>query len=151
MSETATERRFEIDIPAGKTKTLAVEEQLIQSQRFALNSLRDDRIVFYLSQRVIDTETREILQNITSLRSSLAGVEADRKKVEAAISTIHTEQDRIRRNLEALESGSELYRRYVGMLDVQEDELIRLAADLKAAQNAESGARKALADYIGGL
>ena len=151
VSETATQRRFEIDVPAGTTKTLTVEEHRIQSQKVALNTLRDDRIVFYLSQRVIDTETRQILRNITSLRSTLAAMEANRKKVEAGISTIHTEQDRIRRNLEALESGSELYRRYVGILDAQEDELVKLASELKTAQNAESGARRALADYISGL
>ncbi len=148
--ETQSTWRFEIDAAAGETTTLPVVEELVRSRRFALNTIRDDQIVFYLSQRIIDAETRRTLDRIRQLRADLSARESERRNLETRIAVIYHDQTRIRDNLQALESESELYRRYVEILDGQEDELQELAGELTAARNAESAARKALGGFIAG-
>lgn len=150
-SETQNTWRFEIDVTPGKSAILPVVEEYIQGREFALNTIRDEQIVFYLSQKVIDTPTRRILEQIQQLRSNLSARESERRGIESRIAVIHRDQDRIRQNLNALESGTELYRRYVEILDGQEDELQGLSDELKAAQAAEAAARKALGDFLAGL
>ncbi len=150
-TETQSSWRFELDVAAGSTTTLPVVEQLIQSRKIALNTMRDDQIVFYLSQNVIDSGTRRVLDRIQTLRADLSDKDSVRRGFETRIAVIHRDQDRIRENLQALESGSELYQRYVEVLNGQEDELQQLSVDLKAAQNAEADARKALRDFIAGV
>jgi chromosome segregation ATPase len=102
--------------------------------------------VFYLSQRVLDSDTRSALETIRRLRANLSNREAEKADIERKISAIHREQDRIRQNLEALESGSNLYRRYVSVLEGQEDELESLSASLADAEKKAQAARKALED-----
>ena len=148
-SETQNSWRFEIDVEAGESASLPVVEEYIQSRKFSLNTIRDDQIVYYLSQRIINNETRKTLERIRELRSELAARESERRKLETRIAVIYHDQDRIRDNLQALESESELYRRYVEILNSQEDELQGLNAELKTAINDESLAQQALVDFIG--
>jgi DNA repair exonuclease SbcCD ATPase subunit len=133
-------------VAAGGSGSLSLVEQRIQSRRFALNTIREDQIVFYLSQRVLDSDTRSALETIRRLRANLSNREAEKADIERKISAIHREQDRIRQNLEALESGSNLYRRYVSVLEGQEDELESLSASLADAEKKAQAARKALED-----
>lgn len=149
-SETRTTWRFEIDVVPGESVVLPVVEENVQSRDFALSTIRDNQISFYLSQNVIDGNTRRILERIRQLRSELSSRETERRRIESRIAVIHRDQDRIRENLRSLESESELYKRYAEILNGQEDELEELAADLKAAQAAEAAARKALGDFLEG-
>ncbi|RKX83791.1 MAG: hypothetical protein DRP70_14270 [Spirochaetes bacterium] len=148
-SETQNSWRFEIDVEAGKSVSLPVVEEYVQSRKFTLNTIRDDQIVYYLSRRVINNETRKTLERIRELRSALAARVSERRKLETRIAVIYHDQDRIRDNIQALESGSELYRRYVEILNGQEDELQGINDELKTAVNAETQARQTLEDYIG--
>jgi hypothetical protein len=150
-SETAGTWRFEVDVDGNQSVTMPVVEEYIQSRNFSLSSLRDDRIAFYLSQSVIDPDTRTALVRIRTLRQTVSAREAERRRIEADIAVIHREQDRIRENLRSLESGSDLYKRYVEILDGQEDDLIELSERLSGAKNAEEAARRALADYIASI
>lgn len=149
--ETQSTWRFEIDAAAGETTTLPVVEELVRSRRFALNTIQDDQIVFYLSQRVIDAETRRTLERIRRLRADLSARESERRNLETRIAVIYHDQTRIRDNLQALESESDLYQRYVEILNGQEDELQELSVELNTARNAEAAARQALGDFIRGL
>ncbi len=146
--ETQSTWRFELDVEAGETASLPVVEEYVRSRNFALNSIRDDQILFYLSQKVINSETRRILERIRELRSALTARESERRNLESRISVIYRDQTRIRDNLQALESGTELYQRYVEILNGQEDELQKLKVELETARNAESAARKTLGDFI---
>jgi len=150
-SETAGTWRFEVDVDGNQSVTMPVVEEYIQSRDFSLSSLRDDRIAFYLSQSVIDPDTRTALVRIRTLRQTVSARETERRRIEADIAVIHREQDRIRENLRSLESGSDLYKRYVEILDGQEDDLIELSERLSTAKNAEEAARRSLADYIASL
>jgi hypothetical protein len=151
VSETGASLRFETDVAAGETSTLAVVEERVRSQTVGLFNIREDQITFYLSQRTIDPQTARALERIRSLRSTLVDREAERRAIEQEISTIYREQERIRSNLAVLETGADLYRRYLQTLTEQEDALEELQADLQRAREREAQAREALGEYIESL
>lgn len=150
-SETASTFRFETSVAAGETRTLTVTEERVRSQSVSLQTIGDDQIGFYLSQRTIDEETSRALERIRTLRATVAERERERRGVEQDIDDIHRAQERIRANLGVLESDTDLYRRYVETLTEQEETLDALQADLRRARERESDARSALRDFIESL
>ena len=150
-SETASTFRFETDVAAGASRTLTVTEERVRSQSVSLSTIGDDQIGFYLSQRTIDDETAGELERIRSLRSTVAERERERRSIEREIDDIFRAQERIRANLDVLESDTDLYRRYVETLASQEETLAQLQADLRRARERESEARNALRHFIESL
>jgi outer membrane murein-binding lipoprotein Lpp len=150
-TETQDRYRFEVDVEGSSTRTLAVEEEYIQENVVAVQNLNDSQIAIYLSQSVIDDETAAILGRVRELRSALADRRAERQQIANQISAIHQEQDRIRQNLDVVETGSTLYQRYIDTLTEQEDRLEQLNDQLSAAAAAEQAAQRALSDYLASL
>ncbi len=151
VSETASAYRFETSVPAGASRTLTVTEERVRSQSIGLQTIGDDQIGFYLSQRTIDGETARTLERIRSLRATLADRERERRSIEQEMDDIFRAQERIRSNLEVLESDTDLYRRYVETLTSQEEQLEELQSDLRRARERESEARSALREFIESL
>ena len=151
VSETASAYRFETSVPAGANRTLTVTEERVRSQSIGLQTIGDDQIGFYLSQRTIDGETARTLEHLRSLRSTLADRERERRSIEQEMDDIFRAQERIRSNLGVLESDTDLYRRYVETLTEQEETLEELQADLRRARERESEARSALREFIESL
>ena len=151
VSETASAYRFETSVPAGASRTLTVTEERVRSQSISLQTIGDDQIGFYLSQRTIDDETARTLERIRSLRSTLADRERERRSIEQEMDDIFRAQERIRSNLGVLESDTDLYRRYVETLTSQEEQLEELQSDLRRARERESEARSALREFIESL
>ena len=151
VDETASQWRFQIDAPATGTTTAKVVEEYVRSQTYALVSLSDDQIVFYLSQKAIDQESASQLRRIRELQGAIRTRENERRAIEAEINTIYREQQRIRSNMEVLDPETDLYKRYLQTFTSQEDRLEALNRDLTAARAAEQRARDALADYVESL
>jgi hypothetical protein len=149
--ETANQWRFQIDAPATGTVTTEIVEEYVRSQTYSLSTLSDDQIVFYLSQQTIDDESVAQLNRIRELQRLIRTRESERRTVEAEINTIYREQQRIRSNMEVLDTTTDLYRRYLESFTNQEDRLEELNRAVAAARSAEQDARNALSDYIESL
>ena len=149
--ETASAYRFELETVPGETATLVVAEERVRSQRVGLSGIRDDQIAFYLEQREIDAATARTLERLRELRGRVADRERARRALEQELTAIHREQERIRANLQVLESGTDLYQRYLAALGSQEDQIDRIGERLRTAANQEEEARGALRDFIESL
>ena len=123
----------------------------MRSQRVGLSGIRDDQIAFYLEQREIDAATARTLERLRELRGRVADRERARRALEQELTAIHREQERIRANLQVLESGTDLYQRYLAALGSQEDQIDRIGERLRTAANQEEEARGALRDFIESL
>lgn len=149
--ETASQWRFQVEAPATGTVRVPIVEENVRSQTYALTSLNDDQIAFYISQPTIDNESAAQLQKIRELQRAVQDRENDRRAIEAEINTIYREQQRIRSNMEVLDTATDLYKRYLETFTSQEDRLETLNGDLVAARTAEQQARDALRDYVESL
>jgi len=67
------------------------------------------------------------------------------------VSSITADQKRIRENMRAIDADTDLYRRYLGTLNEQEDRLAALRQRLGEARQTLEAARKARSAYFASL
>ena len=149
VAETSASLRFMV--PVSGSMSFEVLEQQLRSQSFGLTSLDSNQIAFYLSEQATDAATARALERVRELQGVVSGRERDRRAIELQINDIYREQQRIRSNIEVLDSNTDLYKRYLAELTEGEDELDVLEVNLAQARLAEQAARDALADYVEGL
>lgn len=128
--------------------TATVVEERIRSQQYALTRISDDALASFTSNRLINPAVRRTLQNITTLRETLANATRTRQQLETRRDAIFSDQQRIATNMAQLDRNSSLYRRYASDLNRQEDELRMLRDDLEDARRDEEQARSALQEYL---
>ena len=136
---------------AAAPTTLRVVEERRSSQTVALTNVDSGTVAFYLKQQVVSAAVRDALAKLASLRGELADLARERQGIESQISGIHSDQERIRSNMSALDHGSTLYRRYVVTLNSQEDTLENLVGRLDSLQMSERAKQKEIDSYIDSL
>jgi len=141
---TATLYRFAVPVPAGKTATLQVITEKPIESTFALLDGDVNEIVAYADKSDIPASTRQALGRIVTARRHLQNLTEQAAAADARIAEIGREQDRIRRNMAALDRTSPLYRRYVAELDAQETQIGTLRADAQRLRAQADAARTAL-------
>jgi hypothetical protein len=146
--QTRDSYRFLVPLAAGSTAELSVVEERQVSQTVQLTNLSEDQIAIYLRAPEVSGKAKQALQGLTERKAALAAVVAQRQALEQRVSSIYQEQTRIRSNMERLERSSDLYSRYVGLLNAQEDQLAVSLAQIDDLRQQELKQREALDAYI---
>jgi phosphopantetheine adenylyltransferase len=146
MEKTAAAYRFEIALPADSTQTFPVPEERIYSQTFAVSNLTPDVIVSYVRNVAISDAGKRQLQAVADKKDQVAGNDRAVEDAAAQVTSLTSDEDRIRRNIESLNNVSgqqQQVQNYARQLDTHEQQLAALRdqqADLqkkKAALSAE--------------
>jgi hypothetical protein len=148
MERTRSAYRFLIGVDAGKTKTLTVTEEKLLSQTVSANNLSADTIGIYIRSQVVSQSVKDALQKLLGLKQRASEAAAQRLNIETQVNDIYKEQTRIRENLKSIESGSTLYSRYTKTLNDQEDQLVKLNAELTKAREEAAARQKEVDAYI---
>jgi hypothetical protein len=140
--------RFLVKVDPGKAEDLmiALERQIDKS--VLLTNLNNDQITYFINASNVDRRVRRALEGLAGRKSSLTRTVNQRKAEERKINTIHREQSRIRENMTRLEKTSDLYKRYVSLLDEQEDLLEEALTEIDTLQVTENRQREELNRYI---
>ena len=101
-----------------------------------------------MNGKVMSEKMKSVIQDLISRRRKTAEMRALVQTREQEITRISSDQDRIRKNMEALDKGSALYKRYVSELDTQETHLDQLRRDADRLREQADAAQKELADYL---
>ncbi len=145
--------RFAVPVPAGKTAALTVitEKPLLTTVALLDDDLNDFALYADASHSDIPEATRTALARVVNARRHIADLSNQAAVAEGQVAAIGREQDRIRKNMTALDRSSSLYKRYVGELDTQETKIatLRRSATTLRAQAAE--AKRALRTQLDGL
>lgn len=145
--------RFAVPVPAGKTAALTVitEKPLLTTVALLDDDMSDFAAYADASHSDIPEATRVALARVVNARRHIADLSSQAAVAEGQVAAIGREQDRIRKNMTALDRSSSLYKRYVGELDTQETKIatLRRSATTLRAQAAE--AKKALRTQLDGL
>lgn len=148
-----TDRFYRFTVPAdGKTGgKLAVVEEYIQSQTYALTGLDSPTLLFYAATAKDNAGVHDALKRAADLLARV--VESQRKRAldEQEIAAITQEQQRIRENMNTLDRTSDLYKRLVKKLDEQETRIEALRAHIAEMRLQEETQRKEYEDYVKGL
>ncbi len=146
--KTADLYRFAVVVPAGKTVKLKVVTQKVEASSNAITDSSSDTLYETAIRAVVSPKLKAALLGVITRRkhvNELKGAIQNRKSDETSIGT---DQDRIRKNMGALDRGSALYKRYVGELDQQETHIAALRTEETKLQSQITSAASALRTYI---
>ena len=148
---TATHYRFDLAAPARAGATLTVRTERQAWESFSLLNAATDLFLFHGRSGVAPATVRAALEEVAARRQQLADLEVRIAELDAQLASIAKGQERIRKNMEALDHKSDLYRRYVGELDKQETQIGALTSERDARQEELASARADLSRHVAGL
>jgi hypothetical protein len=134
-----------------QTQVFDVVQEQTQQQVLRLIDGPVDQIKVLASAQEFDSKTRDALARIVQLQQAVAQAQQQLKQVEAEHQKIVQDQVRVRENLGSVPANSDLQRRYLGMLDQQENDLQNLSKKHDEAQKAVDSAHEALRAYVSKL
>ena len=141
--------RFSIN-PAVQSNLEAVEERVVE-RRIDLAGAGDGTIQPYVNNASVPRSVRNALEGILGRRAAIQITIRDRREIETRRSEIVRDQVRIRENLSKINEESDLYSRYLDLLDAQETELSEIALGIIRYEEQEITQREELAAYIEAL
>ena len=141
---TPTVYRFAVAVPAGKTAALDVETETPSYSTVALLTDNLDAFVSETGNEDIPLKTRAALADIVKQRRHVQALTDQAAAADTQVAQLAAEQDRIRKNMNALDRTSPLYKRYVGELNAQETQIAALRAAAQRSRAAADAARAAL-------
>ena len=116
--------RFEVDAPAGKTTALTVKTQRLVSEEVGLLDGGLDRLSTYSNKPTgVSPAVKAILAKVLVLRQQVQTLQSQLAERQAELDAVGVDQDRIRKNMAALDKSDSLYKRYVNELEMQENTL----------------------------
>ena len=151
VSRTPTRWRVSQDVPAGVTQAIAVVTEHPRVQAMLAGSLSPMLMLDYAGNAALDPAARSAFAKASALRG-----DADRQRdvlagITRRMEAIVADQGRIRANLASTAQNQALQKRYIAMLQSQEDDLATLHTQQDQAQAALDTRDAALKDYLAGL
>src|SRR5579872_6998303 len=143
--------RFRIEVPAGQTANLHIEEFHPESSEFALTNLDDKQVAFIAQQRQLTTAMQEAFHLVLEQKNKVDSMGTEIKNRQHEVETITKDQARLRENMKALKGSAEekaLLQRYARQLDSQEDRLNTLAKEITDLQEKQNQARAQLDQIV---
>jgi hypothetical protein len=145
--ETELDRyRFELALAAGEKKSLAVVESTPIQEQFAVASVTPEQIALYVETGVLVDESRKFLEEVVAARAEIVALERQLAERDHEIKRIAGDEERLRRNREALGDSpdeKELVKLYVDRMRANEarvQELSRESTELRALRDAKQTA-----------
>jgi hypothetical protein len=150
--ETASDvYRFELKVPAGGNKTQVVIEEREDKTEYAITNSGDEQIRWFLSQSVASQKVKDGLKQAMTLRLEVAKIRREIEEQQRQLSTITTDQERLRANIKVTPETSKAYKRYLEKFDQQEPQIEKYQADIKKLQAQEHTQQKAFDDFLVGF
>lgn len=145
VETTTSAHRFRVPVAARAEATLRLTERLPGEARFTIAQM-DDRLIASFGQRGVSVDAlRRFMQPIIEGRTRLADAERRSQELAAEVTTVGSDQERMRENIKALGTSRQeraLKERYTRELGAQEDRLQALQKDIASA-NTERDQRRA--------
>jgi hypothetical protein len=138
--QTASLYRFAVTLAPEKSQTLKVVTELPVFVEVGILTSDLDELLTYARSTEVSAKLRSTLLEVVQRRKHIQELKASASARSAEVASISGDQERIRKNMGALDKASALYKRYVGELDAQEtriealrQEAIRLSGQAEAA------------------
>jgi hypothetical protein len=148
---TANQYRFAVSVAPGKSETLKVVAERPTSQTLAVIDTDLDFIAHTANRKDIAPKLRDALQEIVRRRRRVAELNTAAQQRDAELVALGQDQDRVRKNMAALDKGSALYKRYVAQLDAQETRIQNLRAEANRLRNEAAAAQNDLRAFTDNL
>ncbi|MCL2805665.1 MAG: hypothetical protein FWD26_06985 [Treponema sp.] len=148
--QTVSHYRFNITLPANQQTVFTVNERQPIMERITLLPMRLDTMISYTTNQEIPANVRAALSRAVELKRAVDTADITLRDLETQRERLVSDQDRIRRNLEAAgqtPQGQEYLRRLVAL----DGEIDSLSANIERANTSARSARTAFENYINTL
>ncbi len=148
MEDTPDLYRFQTAVKAGETKTFTVKEERDFTTSITLTNSAEGQIRYFINLAEASPGLKQKLTEALSIKSSWDSTHRELNQVNADLSRLNADQDRIRKNLRETPKEAEVYQTYLKKLSDQEKEIDGLTSKQKKLMGDEFTARKKYEDYL---
>jgi hypothetical protein len=145
---TSDRYRFELNVPPGGSEKLKVVLERPLSESVGLVDADMNMLQVYVNRGEVPEKIKAALREVLQRRRRVQDLRSQAVVADAAIADIEKDQDRIRKNMAALDKGAALYQRYVKQLDDQETRIQSLRAEATRLRNTAAEADRDLRAYL---
>jgi hypothetical protein len=145
---TANLYRFNQNLAPRETLTFTVREETPISERITLTTLRPESLLSYSTNQEIPANVRAALARAIELRRIADDSAAKQTELETQRTRLISEQDRIRRNLEAAGNQSPQGQEYLRRLSSLDNDIDNLSAQIDEARQETQRARREFDNYL---
>jgi hypothetical protein len=152
--KTATAYRFEVQLVPGATREFPVTEERVYDETYSVTNLTPDALLAYVRNGDLNAPARNQLQRIADQKVQIAETQRAADDAEKQIRDLTSDEDRIRRNIESLNSVSgqqQQVQNYARQLDSHEQQLAGLRDRQAELQKKKSALETDLSKMIDGL
>jgi hypothetical protein len=149
--EAADVFRFEVPVAAKKDLSYTVIEEREVGTSVQLTNSADDQIRYFLSLKEAPQSLKAKLTEALKVKGNWDKVRQDIQAASTRIQTITADQKRLRDNMRELPKDSDLFKKYLKILEEQETEMDQLQAKLKTLHADEAKTRAAYDDFLANL
>lgn len=150
QSTTPTHYRLQAKLEAGGTADVVATVERTDFQSVSLVDSDADTLLYWVGQ-IDDPATAAVLSELAESRQAIARAETALADLEREIELAVDGQARIRDNLDAVPADSALAKRYLDMLESEENRLADLDAQRQQAEQALTELRQAFSQKVSDL
>ena len=151
VETTADLRRFELKVPAGESAVLEVVEEIDRTDTSGLDSLSEEAIKKHLKRDTTPPAVKAALEKVRAALTAPRDLSDALAEEQAALGTINEAQNRMRKNLDVMPAGSEVFNRYLKKFDLQEIEIEKRDEKIKELIKAREKLGREFRAMVAGL
>jgi hypothetical protein len=150
-AQTGTVYWFNRDLPAGGGLEFTVREEIPLYENISLSQLRLETFISYASNQEIPAAVRTSLQRAVELKQRADAEVKALAELESRRVFLISEQDRIRRNLEAAGNGTAQGQEYLRRMVALDGDIEKANADIEGKNREVKDAQAAYEAYLGSI
>ena len=143
--------RFTMTLPAERELIVTIRESQPLSERISLLTLRPEAFLSYVSNQEIPRNVRDALERAMELKRAVDNAQMNETDIQNRRNNLISEQDRIRKNLEAAGGQTQQGQEYLKRLVALDAAIDAQNAAFDNAQIATKTARQAYENYLNEL
>jgi hypothetical protein len=143
--------RFSMTLPAEGALTVTVREESPRTERITLSQSRPETFAAYASNQELPANVRTALLRAVDLKKAADAAGGAQAEIEEQRNYRISEQERIRRKLEAAGNQTPQGQEYLKRLVAMDGEIDELSVQVDAARKEAQASQKAYEEYLGGL
>ncbi|MDF2440424.1 MAG: hypothetical protein JWN98_1408, partial [Abditibacteriota bacterium] len=149
--KTASEYRFAVNVPAGKTVEFKVVSERPLAETIALLNADFDALLESTRNAPASPALKAALGQMVERHRKVSELQRQRTDLEKELQTIDAEQTRIRQNMAQLDRNSALYQQYVQKLTIQEARIEKIRSEVARLRELETAAQNELRGFVNSL
>lgn len=130
FTETATHYRIRVTAAAGKSTMVKVIDELPLGESFTVSDL-DSSMIAQWANDITDEILKSKLDELSTVKQKQMAAQFQVEELNRQIEGVYQQQDRIRKNLTAVPTNSDMHKNYLKALEESEAKLRKLETDLE--------------------